>query len=81
MQYVSQNGAHPHVMGVLDVLQDETTCLCSCLFVRREIYLGSCNRRVASLNQWQDIGSVNFWRYVFVYLCFSLEISVPILCM
>jgi hypothetical protein len=23
MQYVSQNGAHPHVMGVLDVLQDD----------------------------------------------------------
>ena len=73
MQYVSQNGAHPHVMGVLDVLQDDDYLLMFMPFCSSGDLFGF----VQSAGRFPEPMARHWFRQLLevrVYLCFSVHI-------
>lgn len=79
MQYVNQNGAHPHVMGVLDVLQDDDYLLMFMPFCSSGDLFGF----VQSAGRFPEPMARHWFRQLLevrVYLSFSLDMLVPCAC-
>jgi hypothetical protein len=77
MQYVSQNGAHPHVMGVLDVLQDDDYLLMFMPFCSSGDLFGF----VQSAGRFPEPMARHWFRQLLeVRVLFLFNKLVPILC-